>query len=153
MELANCCGSGCHPQWPINTFRCSWRHLRVDSNLLKAMQMNVYLISIIGNIKPDFLCPKLSICLALLTTPPPEVFSHQLLQALPRSPNRTERLLHFSFTSKFRSVEAACWVGGGNPSCQAHWSCVAGRVEEETKFCWVLISCWCRKVSLDLTLE
>lgn len=29
--------------------------------------MNVYLISIIGNIKPDFLCPKLSICPALLT--------------------------------------------------------------------------------------
>lgn len=39
----------------------------MDSNLLKAMQMNVYLISIIGNIKPDFLCPKLSICPALLT--------------------------------------------------------------------------------------
>lgn len=31
------------------------------------MQMNVYLISIIGNIKPNFLCPKLSICPALLT--------------------------------------------------------------------------------------
>lgn len=61
------CSSGCHPQWPINTFRCSRKHLRVDSNLLKAMQMNVCLISIIGNIKPDFLCLKLSICQALLT--------------------------------------------------------------------------------------
>lgn len=31
------------------------------------MQMNVYLISIIGNIKPHFLCPELSICPAHLT--------------------------------------------------------------------------------------